>query len=235
MGIAFVQEQFPRSRRSNETGSMTRRIENDSDISEGLTYLARIEPRFGPVIAQAGPVPLRRTQAGFEGLSRTIVSQQLSVASARAIWTRVTGRYPALCHDHILEATEADLRGCGLSGPKIRTLRAVAEATAEKRLDFVFLENASPDDVHAMMTGVKGIGPWTVDIYLMFHLCHADIFAPGDLALQEAVRIGFGLTARPTAKELAALAKTWTPWRAVAARLLWAYYNTAKTREGIAV
>ena len=104
---------------------MTRRIENDSDISEGLAHLAEIEPRFRPVIAQAGLVPLRRTQSGFEGLSRTIVSQQVSVASARAIWARVTVRYPALCHDHILEATEADLRACGLSGPKIRTMRAI--------------------------------------------------------------------------------------------------------------
>lgn len=213
---------------------MTRRIDNDSDISEGLAHLAAIEPRFRPVIARAGRVPLRRTPSGFEGLSRTIVSQQLSVASARAIWARVTERYPALCPDHILEATEADLRGCGLSGPKIRTMRAVAQAAADKRLDFLFLENASPEDVHAMMTGVTGIGPWTADIYLMFHLGHADIFAPGDLALQEAVRLGFGLTARPSIKELAGMAEAWTPWRAVAARLLWAYYAVAKTREGIA-
>ncbi len=214
---------------------MTRRILNDGDISEGLAHLAKVEPRFAPLIARAGPVPLRLTQAGFEGLLRTIVSQQVSVASARAIWTRVAERYPSLHHDHILDATEADLRGCGLSGPKIRTMRALAEACRARRLDFTFLESASPEDVHAMMTGVKGIGPWTADIYLMFHLGHADIFAPGDLALQEAVRIGFGLPSRPAAKELALMAEAWAPWRAVAARLLWAYYAAAKAREGVAV
>jgi DNA-3-methyladenine glycosylase II len=214
---------------------MTRRIQSDNDIAEGIAYLLRAEPRFAQIVEQAGPVPLRRADAGFAGLSRTIVSQQLSVASARAIWNRVSERFPVLCHADIRGASEADLRGCGLSGPKIRTLRAIADAAAEGRLDFEALETASPEDVHAMMTAVSGIGPWTADIYLMFHLGHADVFAAGDLALQEAVRIGFALAERPTARQLATQAEAWSPWRAVAARILWAYYNTAKTREGIAV
>jgi DNA-3-methyladenine glycosylase II len=214
---------------------MTRRIQSDNDIAEGITHLLRAEPRFAEIVEQAGPVPLRRADAGFVGLSRTIVSQQLSVASARAIWNRVSERFPALCHADVRAASEAELRGCGLSGPKIRTLRAIADAAADGRLDFDALETASPEDVHAMMTAVSGIGPWTADIYLMFHLGHADVFAAGDLALQEAVRIGFALPERPTARQLAAQAEAWSPWRAVAARVLWAYYNTAKTREGIAV
>lgn len=214
---------------------MIRRIETDRDIAEGLAELVGAEPRFQALIAQAGAVPLRRNEPGFAGLCRTIVSQQVSVASARAIWARVSGRYPALCFSDILAATEADLRGCGLSGPKIRTLQAIAGAVSLGRLDFARLESATPEEVHAMMTAVSGIGPWTTDIYLMFHLGHADVFAAGDLALQEALKIGFGLAARPSHKELAAMAEAWSPWRAVAARLLWAYYARVKARDGVNV
>jgi DNA-3-methyladenine glycosylase II len=214
---------------------MTRRINTADDIAEGLEALARIEPRFVALVAVAGEVPLRRVEPGFAGLCRTIVSQQVSVASARAIWGRVSGRFPALSHADILTATEADLRGCGLSGPKIRTMRAIADAVNNGLLDFASLHDAMPGDVHAMMTAVSGIGPWTADIYLMFHLGHADVFAPGDLALQEALRIGFGLEARPSARELAAIAENWSPWRAVAARLLWAYYASVKARDGVGI
>lgn len=214
---------------------MTRRIDTLSDINDGLAQLAMIEPRFTSLIATAGDIPLRRNEAGFAGLCRIIVSQQVSVASARAIWARVTECFPQLGHHDVLAATEADLRACGLSGPKIRTLHAIAKSVATDQLDFARLETATPDDVHAMMTAVSGIGPWTTDIYLMFHLGHADVFAPGDLALQEAVRIGFVLTTRPGHKELATIAAAWSPWRAVAARLLWAYYAKVKTREGVGV
>jgi DNA-3-methyladenine glycosylase II len=210
-----------------------RRIDSHADIAEGLAHLVHVEARFGVIIDAAGEVPLRRITSGFTGLARTIVSQQLSVASARAIWSRVEARFPALQPGDILASHEAALRALGLSGPKIRTLTAMADAAASGRLDFAALETATPADVHAAMCAVKGIGPWTADIYLMFHLGHADVFAPGDLALQEALRIGFDLPTRPSAKEIAGMAVAWSPWRAVAARLLWAYYNALKTREGI--
>ncbi len=212
---------------------MTRRIESDSDITEGLLQLEQAEPRFAAIIALAGPVPLRRADPGFQGLARIIVSQQVSVASARAIWERVQRRYPGLGPGDILAATEMDLRECGLSGPKIRTIRTLAEAATSGRLDLPALAVAHPDAVRTVMTAVPGIGPWTADIYLMFHLGHADVFAPGDLALQEAVRIGFAQAARPSAKELATMAMAWSPWRAVAARLLWAYYAAVKSRDGV--
>lgn len=212
---------------------MAGRIRTGVDIASGLAALAVIEPRFGPLIEVVGEVPLRLGEPGFVGVCRIIVSQQVSVASARAIWARLSGRYPTLCHHDILGATEADLRGCGLSGPKIRTLNAVAHAVGEKRLDFGLLETATPGEVHAILTAISGVGPWTADIYLMFHLGHADVFAPGDLALQEALKTGFGLETRPDAKTLAAIAESWSPWRAVAARLLWAYYARMKLRDGI--
>lgn len=212
---------------------MLRLIESDDDIRIGLDHLVGIEPRFGPMLAAAGVVPLRRTEAGFRGLCRIIVAQQVSVASAASIWARILARYPGLSHNDIACASESDLRACGLSGPKIRTLLAITEATMAGRLDFSALAAITAAEVRAVMTAVRGVGPWTTDIYLMFGLGHADTFAPGDLALQEAVRIGFGFDARPAARDLAAMAEAWSPWRAVAARLLWAYYAAAKRREGV--
>jgi DNA-3-methyladenine glycosylase II len=212
---------------------MTRRIESDSDITEGLHHLEKAEPRFAAIIALAGPVPLRRADPGFEGLTRIIVSQQVSVASARAIWERVQRRYPELGPGDIMAATDMDLRECGLSGPKIRTMRTLAEAATSGRLDLPALAAAHPDAVRTAMTSMPGIGPWTADIYLMFHLGHVDVFAPGDLALQEAVRIGFAQASRPSAKEMATMSLAWSPWRAVAARLLWAYYAAVKSRDGV--
>lgn len=210
-----------------------RRIATRADVADGLAALGRIEPRFLPMIGIAGEVPLRLNEPGFAGLCRIIVSQQVSVFSARAIWARVGEKYPCLGHHEIGAATVADLRSCGLSGPKIRTLFALAAAVGNGSLDFSSLESANPDHVHAVLTAISGIGPWTADIYLMFHLGHADVFAPGDLALQEALRLGFGMATRPDARQLAAIAATWSPWRAVAARLLWAYYAAIKAREGI--
>lgn len=211
---------------------MIRRIASHDDIAEGLAWLIGVEPRFQSMARVAGTIPLRRAEAGFAGLTQVIVSQQVSVASARAIWGRVAARYPDLSHRHIREAAESDLRACGLSGPKIRTLRALADAVHEGRLDLDALERAPPEEIHARMTAVRGVGPWTADIFLLFHLGHADAFAPGDLALQEALRLGFGLAGRPKAVELARMAAGWSPWRGVAARLLWAYYAASKAREG---
>jgi DNA-3-methyladenine glycosylase II len=120
-----------------------------------------------------------------------------------------------------------------MSRPKQRTLRAVAAAIAEGALDLDPLHAATPEEVHAALTAVSGIGPWTADIYLMACIGHADAFAAGDLALQEAARHAFGLAARPSAMELAAIAEAWRPWRGVAARVLWSYYRAVKQREGV--
>lgn len=212
---------------------MQARITTSGDIAEGLAWLGQVEPRFAGMASESGPIPLRRSPPGFAGLARIIVSQQVSVASARAIWGRVEARWPDLAHGDVLGAAEAELRACGLSGPKIRTLREVAFAAHDGRLDFAALERAGPDEVRAMMTAISGIGPWTADVYLLFSLGHRDAFAPGDLALQEAARAGFGLAARPSAMTLAAMAERWSPWRGVAARLLWAYYAALKSRQGI--
>ena len=100
-------------------------------------------------------------------------------------------------------------------------------------IDFAALRSAPYAEVMAVLTAVPGIGQWTAEIYAMFALGRADVFAPGDLALQEAARLLFGMEARPSERALRGMAQDWAPWRAVAARLLWAYYRVAKEREGI--
>ncbi|MDU0342112.1 DNA-3-methyladenine glycosylase family protein [Bosea rubneri] len=209
------------------------RITCDADLEEGMAALAALDPAWEPIIARTGIPPLRRRDSGFSSLASIIVSQQLSVASARAVWTRMEGVLAPLTPERVLLANDEEMRLSGLSRPKQKTLRAVAAAIAEGRLDLAGLEAATPEFVHEHMTAVSGIGPWTADVYLLFCLGHRDGFAAGDLAVQEAAKLAFGLAARPKPAELLALAEAWRPWRGVAARLLWAYYAALKAREGV--
>lgn len=203
-------------------------IETPECVAEGAAYLARVEPRFGAALALTGPLPLRRRKDGFEALLDAIVSQQVSVAAANAIWgrlkeARLTGPRK------VLWAGEDDLRACGLSRQKIRYAKALAEAG----IDYVALRAAPNDVVIDTLVAVPGIGPWTAEIYAMFSLGRADVFAPGDLALQEAAKLLFELDERPKERALRDMSQDWAPWRGVAARALWAYYRVAKEREGI--
>jgi DNA-3-methyladenine glycosylase II len=210
------------------------RIIHDEDVlTEGLKALPRLDKRWRAVIKGCDRPPLRRREGGFPGLCAIIVSQQLSVASANAIWAKFVARISPLTPQVMLAATDEDLRLTGLSRPKQRSLRALAAALVEGSLVLDALHAATPEEVHAALTAVSGIGPWTADIYLMSCIGHTDAFAAGDLALQEAARHAFGLERRPSAKELVALAEAWRPWRGVAARVLWSYYRAVKQREGV--
>jgi DNA-3-methyladenine glycosylase II len=202
-------------------------IETDACVAEGAEWLAAREPRFAAALARTGPLPLRRRADGFAALVDAIVGQQVSVASARAILGRMAGA-GLMSAPGLRAAGEADLRAAGLSRQKMAYLRALAEA----EIDFAALRTLPDGTVIARLTALPGIGAWTAEIYAMFALGRADVFAPGDLALQESARLLFGLPERPKPKALAELAAAWSPWRAVAARALWAYYRVAKDREG---
>jgi DNA-3-methyladenine glycosylase II len=210
-------------------------LDSDAVLSRGARALAKRDPVMKRIIGLGARPPLRKREPGFEGLAGIIVSQQLSTASAGAIWARLKARFPALSPDDIARASDEELRAAGMSAPKIRTLRAIAAAVTDGALPLDRLDDLGADEAHALLTAVKGIGPWTADIYLLFCLGHADAFPAGDLALQEAARLAYGLDARPSEKELLALAELWRPWRGVAAKTLWAYYRIAKSREGAPV
>ena len=208
--------------------SVGRIIETDADVSEGAAWLAQTCPRMAYALAQTGPLPLRRRGDGFAELLSAIISQQVSVASARAIWSRLE-QAGMVQPDAVRAATEGDLRALGLSRQKLRYAQALAVAD----IDYTALRETTDAEVVKTLVTVPGIGPWTAEIYAMFSLGRADVFAPGDLALQEAARALYGLDARPTERQLRDMATAWSPWRSVAARLLFAYYRVVKQREGI--
>lgn len=212
---------------------MPRIIATDDDVREGVRALRRKCAIMRHVHDTAGHPPLRRRPAGFEGLARIIVGQQVSVASATAIWTRTAEVCRPFEPGVVLALTDPQLAAAGLSRPKIRTLRAIADACCNG-LDLAGLDGASEEQVHDALTEVVGIGPWTADVYIMFCLGRADGWAPGDLALQIAAQKAMGLDERPGAEALKEIGERWRPWRGVAARLLWAYYAVLK-QQGSAV
>ncbi len=207
---------------------MTGLITTDADVAAGAAWLAQTEPRFATALVQTGPLPLRLDPGGFAALFNKIVSQQVSVASARAIWGRVEAA-GLVSAQAVRVASEDDLKAVGLSRPKMKYARALAQAD----IDYDALRTATDAEVIGTLTAVSGIGVWTAQVYAMFNLGRPDVFAPGDLALQEAARMLFDLDARPTPKQLEQMALAWSPWRAVAARLLFTYYRIAKNRDGI--
>ena len=159
----------------------------------------------------------------------------MTTASATAIFGRLQARIVPLEAAEIAKATEEDLRACGLSNAKIRALRAVAQAIAEGALDLKGLGGLDAEDAHKALVAVKGVGPWTADIFLLFCLGHPDAFPAGDLALQEAAKLALNLKRRPDAARLERIAERWRPLRGVAARMLWAYYRGVKSRSGMAL
>ena len=206
----------------------TRIIETLADVEEGAEVLVRMCPRLAHARSLTGPLPLRRKPDGFAQLLNAIVGQQVSIASANAIWTRLesAGLSDA---NAVRRASEDDLRAVGLSRQKIKYSKALAEAD----VDYAALRHAPADQVIATLVQISGIGTWTAEIYAMFSLGHADVFASGDLALQEAARVLYDLPERPKERAMRQIAEAWSPWRSVAARILWAYYRVMKDREGI--
>ena len=229
------------SRASQGGGAPARRVyhpgrplADEAALREAAEALRAKDPELVErLLLVGGPTPLRRREAGFAGLAAIIVSQQLSVASASAIFSRLETRLAPLEAVRVAGAAEEELRACGLSTPKIRSLRALAEAVAIGGLDLAGLAALDAEKAQEKLVAVKGIGPWTADIFLLFCLGHPDAFPAGDLALQEAAKHSLGLRARPDANKLEGIAERWRPWRGVAARMLWAYYRAVKGRSGV--
>lgn len=209
------------------------RLSNDCDFGEALSRLRDLDPvLIGTLLDATGRPALRQRTVGFEGLVSIIVAQQVSTASAAAIFDRLATMLDPLTPAAVLAADEATLRAAGLSGGKIRALRAAATAAHGGALRFDSMADAPADEARAALLAVPGIGPWTADIFMLFCLGQADAWPSGDLALQEAVRVLLERTARPNATDLTAIGERWRPFRGVAAHLLWAYYRVVKGRPG---
>jgi len=219
---------------SADRAALPSSITSDADLATHLAALVDRQPVFRRVLAIAGDVPLRKLDPGFRGLCWIVIGQQISAAAGRAIFERAETTLGPLSPACVSAADDASMKSAGLSAPKIRTLRTVAEAVRAGDLDVDGLTALEAEDAIAHLSTVKGIGRWTAEVYLLFALGHADVFPAGDLALKEGVRMAFELDERPTEKHLVARAEDWRPHRSAAARLLWAYYGTIK-RGGVPV
>lgn len=197
-------------------------------MDEGAAVLAASEPAFARALGAIGIVPLRLRADGFEALLSAIVGQQISVAAAHGIWSKM--ERAALCSQTaVMAASEEELRSAGLSRSKVKYAKALAMA----ELDYGELRHLPTQDVTKILIEIKGIGRWTAEIYCMFALGRADAFAAGDLALQESAKHLFGLDKRPSEARLRLMSEAWSPWKSVAARILFAYYRVVKNREGL--
>lgn len=207
---------------------MTLHLDTQDDLDALLRILSEQDPRLQPVLKMTGPAPLRRRDPGFAGLAAIICGQQLSTFAAAAIWTRMVKAFDDVQHTRIRAARADRLRRLGLSVAKIKTLKFIAREIDDGRLDLAKLADTPADEAHNTLTALHGIGPWSADVYLLFCLGHSDAWPAGDLAVQEAVRIGLGLKSRPSVKEMAVIGEAWRPYRGAAAHLFWAYYKVVK-------
>jgi DNA-3-methyladenine glycosylase II len=214
---------------------LTFHLHSQDDLEAAIGQLAQRDHRLRSILQRAGMPALRRRPSGFAGLAGIIVSQQLSTASASAIWGRLTAAFDPLNANAIRKARAGRLARLGLSAAKIKTLKTIAREIHAERLDLDILGERDANEAHATLTALHGIGPWTADIYLLFCLGHGDAWPAGDLALQEGIRIGLGLMSRPSAKEMRPLAEGWRPLRGAAAHLWWAFYKAAKQRDAVPV
>jgi DNA-3-methyladenine glycosylase II len=212
---------------------MTVHLNSQADLEDAVHALLKQDPRLKPVFELTGMPALRRREPGFMGLAHIVTGQQLSTASAGAIWARLTAAFDPFHPESLRKARAERLGRLGLSAAKIKTLKNVARELAAERLNFDVLANEDADIAHNTLTALHGIGPWTADVYLLFCLGHGDAWPAGDIAIQEGVKVGLGLKTRPTPKEMAPLGEPWRPLRGAAAHLWWSYYRVLKKREGV--
>ncbi|KAA2317384.1 DNA-3-methyladenine glycosylase 2 family protein [Pseudooceanicola sediminis] len=208
-------------------GGAMRVLDSEAALGEGVAWLAAHDAGMARIAAMLPLPPLRRRPEGFATLLHAITGQQVSTASAAAIWARVEGA-GLITPEAVLTAGEAGLRAVGLSRPKIRYALAIAASGT----DFDALATLPDEDVISSLVALPGIGRWSAEIYATTALGRADILPAGDLALQEAARLLYRLDARPGELAFRAMGQAWSPWRGVAARMLWSFYRAEKNREG---
>ena len=200
-------------------------LENDAQLAAAVVELAAIESKFKAVVIRHGQPPLRHSDAGLKGLLRIVTDQLISLKAGEAIWRRLEAELSPFDPAALSQFPQENLMALGLSGAKARAFKAISLAVHEGKLQFARLDAVPDHDVLKALQAIKGIGPWTADIYLLSAMGRADAWPTGDLALQVAAQHLFGLPERPKPHDMMALAQSWRPWRAAAARLLWSHYR----------
>ena len=210
---------------------MTDRIKNESDIDFALEKLKELDPALIPIINSVDHVPLRLSKDGVEGLTKIVTSQLISRTAADAIWLRIETGLGEINEATILSQSEDELMALGLSRAKAKTFRTIAQASVSNAISFVELSRLPADKALKELMSLKGIGRWSAEVYLMFCCGHYDFFPAGDIALRSAAGEIFYQGERPDEKDLRAISQRWSPYKSVAARLLWSYYAHMKNSE----
>jgi DNA-3-methyladenine glycosylase II len=206
-------------------------IPTPAELIRARKALAAADPGLAVIEAAIPEVAWRSHEGGYRGLVAMITGQQVSTHAAAAIWKRFSEGVGAVPPRAVLGFDEATLKGFGLSTQKVRYVHGIAEACESGACDFDGIARMSDAEAVEMMIGMKGVGRWTAELYLLFCEGRMDVFPAGDLALQEGIRMADGHGERPNEKQLYARAEAWRPYRGMAAHMLWAYYGMIKRRE----
>jgi DNA-3-methyladenine glycosylase II len=197
---------------------------NQDSLAEGVAFLCSVDPGLARIHAELGPPPLWAREPGFATLVYVILEQQVSLASARAAYTKLEAAVHTVTPESFLSLEDGELKRIGFSGQKAGYARGLARSLLDRELDLAALHEMDNEAARSALISIRGIGPWTADIYLLMAMLRPDVWPGGDLALVAALQRLKGLSARPAASEMESIALPWKPWRAVAARLLWQYY-----------
>jgi DNA-3-methyladenine glycosylase II len=200
-------------------------------LKSGLDYLSKRDRDLARVIDELGAPPLWARKPGFPTLINIILGQQVSLASARATFVKLIDAISPLTPQRFLTLSDSKLKEIGFSRQKTLYCRELALVILDKRLDLKALHNRDDADVHSDLTQIKGIGPWTAEIYLLMALRRPDIWPSGDLALAIAAQSVKNLRSMPSRKQLERLGEMWRPWRSVAARVLWHHYLSGRNQK----
>lgn len=196
----------------------------DRSLAHGARVLARADPDLGAVLERHGPPPLWGREPGFATLVQIVLEQQVSLASGRAAFSRLEHAAGRVTPSRVAAITERRMRAAGITRQKAAYVRGLARRVVRGEIDVAAIALLDDDAAHAELIKVKGIGPWTADIYLLMALCRPDVWPRHDLALASAMRDVKRLRSVPTPERQLEIAEAWRPWRAVAARLMWHHY-----------
>ena len=199
-------------------------VTSHPELGKGLRVLTRRDGDLRRIVRLFGPPPVWARKPGFSTLVHIILEQQVSLASARATYEKLKAQVSRLTPRQFLSLDGGTLKECGFSRQKASYCRELAESIVGRRVVLRRLRDVEDHTVKSQLVQIKGIGPWSADIYLLMVLLRPDIWPSGDLALASAARRAKGLRSVPSPEQLEAMGEAWRPWRAVAARILWHFY-----------
>ena len=199
-------------------------------LAKACAALSLADPALARAHTEIGLPTWRTRPAAYETIATVIAYQQISTRAAASIWARVTGGLGTITPQTLLDTEEDRLRSFGLSRPKVAHLKSVANAVDTGALDLAALPRLPADEARAHLIAVKGIGPWTAELYLLYVLGEVDAFPTADLGLMEAYKRLSDAETRLDKAAFTAQGEAWRPWRGVAAHLLWDWLNAERAK-----